>query len=98
MWALYLGSALIVVRSVFRFIEYAMGTDGYLMKHEVFLYVFDATLMFGVMIGFNFVHPSEVKGLLRGRNAVRWLIFTKQMDRVGEGEVINEALEQVEWY
>ena len=95
MWALYLASALIVVRSIFRFVEYAMGSDGYLMRHEVFLYVFDSVLMLGVMVGFNIVHPSEVKGLLRGWKAMRWLIFTRDMEKVDEGEAINVALEQV---
>ena len=37
-----------------------MGDDGYLMKHEVFSYVFDATLMLLAMISLNVVHPSDV--------------------------------------
>ena len=95
MWALYLASALVVVRSVFRLVEYIMGSDGYLMKHEVWLYVFDAVLMFGVMVGFNVVHPSEVKGLLRGRKAMRWLVLTREMEKVDEAEAIDGALKEV---
>ncbi|KAH6840591.1 RTA1 protein [Chaetomium sp. MPI-CAGE-AT-0009] len=64
MWALYSGSALIMVRSVFRAVEYLQGFDGYLLSHEVYLYVFDAVLMFLVMILFNRVHPSEIVALI----------------------------------
>ena len=64
MWALYVGSALIMVRSVFRAIEYLQGFNGYLLGHEAYLYVFDAVLMFLVMALFNRVHPSEVVALI----------------------------------
>jgi hypothetical protein len=57
---LYVSSALIMVRSVFRVIEYIMGEDGVLMAHEVYIYVFDATLMFIVCVAFNVFHPSAI--------------------------------------
>ncbi|KAL5003686.1 RTA1 like protein-domain-containing protein [Aspergillus recurvatus] len=57
---LYAGNMLIMIRSVFRLIEYAMGNNGYLLRHEAFLYVFDGVLMLVVMILFNIVHPSGV--------------------------------------
>ncbi|KAL2126588.1 hypothetical protein VTI74DRAFT_574 [Chaetomium olivicolor] len=60
MWALYLGSGLVMIRSVFRAVEYLQGFDGYLLSHEAYLYVFDAVLMVLVMVLFNRVHPSEV--------------------------------------
>jgi len=64
MWALYIGSALIMVRSVFRAIEYLQGFDGYILNHEAYLYIFDAVLMFLTMALFNYVHPSEVMALI----------------------------------
>jgi SNF family Na+-dependent transporter len=64
MWALYIGSLLVMVRSVFRAVEYLQGFDGYLLSHEAYLYIFDAVLMLLVMALFNFVHPSEVAALL----------------------------------
>lgn len=64
---LYWTSGLILLRSIFRLIEYAMGDDGYLLANEVFLYVFDAVPMFAVMVWFALVHPSEVYALLKGR-------------------------------
>ncbi|KAF8851416.1 RTA1 domain protein [Acephala macrosclerotiorum] len=63
---LYVASILIMVRSVFRVVEYIQGFDGYILEHEVFLYIFDAVLMFAVMVIFNMVHPSEVTALMDG--------------------------------
>jgi hypothetical protein len=37
--------ALILVRSIFRVVEYAAGNDGYPLTHEWMLYVFDSVLM-----------------------------------------------------
>ncbi|MCJ1281756.1 hypothetical protein MMC26_001079 [Xylographa opegraphella] len=70
--ALYLSSLLIMVRSIFRVVEYALGNDGYLMQHEWFLYVFDAVLMVGVMVVFLVVHPGQVSTNPKGRNATGW--------------------------
>lgn len=47
------------------------GNDGYLISHEVYLYVFDAMLMFLVMVIFAIVHPSEINAQLRGPGAKR---------------------------
>jgi hypothetical protein len=58
MWMLYTTSALILVRSVFRVIEYITGKEGYLLTHEWTLYVFDAALMFGTMAVYAVVYPA----------------------------------------
>lgn len=42
---LYITSAIILIRSIFRVIEYLQGNGGYLISHEIFLYVFDTVLM-----------------------------------------------------
>ena len=52
-----------MVRSVVRVIEYIQGTNGYILSHEVFLYVFDATLMFIAIAIFVLWHPSPMLGL-----------------------------------
>ncbi|KAL4993373.1 RTA1 like protein [Aspergillus recurvatus] len=57
---LYAASVLILVRSVFRLVEYVQGNDGYLISHEVFMYVFDAALMFLAMLVMNACHPSMI--------------------------------------
>lgn len=49
LWVLYVTSALILIRSIFRIVEYLQGNNGYLISHEVFIYVMDALLMAIVM-------------------------------------------------
>ncbi|KAF4472122.1 RTM1 [Fusarium agapanthi] len=52
-------SGLILVRSLFRMIEYVEGPDGELQSKEVYLYVLDAIPMAIVSIGFHVFHPSK---------------------------------------
>lgn len=66
MHMLYFVSGLIMIRSLFRVVEYVTGTDGYLMAHEWPLYAFDTILMFGVLALFFFYHPSRIPGLVSG--------------------------------
>ncbi|OLN87281.1 Protein RTA1-like protein 5 [Colletotrichum chlorophyti] len=58
LWMLYSVSAFIMVRSIFRLIEYVLGGDGYPLRNEWTLYVFDAMLMFFVMVAFGYRFPS----------------------------------------
>lgn len=44
-WTLLLVSLLILARSIVRFVEFAEGTDGVIISHEWYLYVFDALFM-----------------------------------------------------
>lgn len=60
LWITYLASGFIMVRCVFRIAEYAGGQDGVLLGTEIYLYIFDAALMFAVMVLFNVQHPSIV--------------------------------------
>lgn len=64
MIALYIASILILIRSIIRVVEYLQGYDGYLMKTEVFIYIFDALLMFVTMLVLQYAHPSEINCLL----------------------------------
>jgi hypothetical protein len=57
---LYGVSALVIVRSVFRLIEYAGGEDGYLLSHEWPLYAFDTLTMLAVAVIFFYVYPSNI--------------------------------------
>ncbi|KAL1631052.1 hypothetical protein SLS56_004575 [Neofusicoccum ribis] len=66
LFTLYLVSVLILIRSLFRVVEYCQGTDGYLLSKEVFMYLFDSLLMLAVMVYMNWKHPSEIGLLLRG--------------------------------
>ncbi|KAJ5758539.1 RTA-like protein [Penicillium odoratum] len=57
---LYTASIFILIRSVFRAIEYITGTTGPIMSTEVYLYVFDAALMFLTMMTFNIFTPKSL--------------------------------------
>ncbi|CAJ0546495.1 Ff.00g011220.m01.CDS01 [Fusarium sp. VM40] len=64
--ALYVTSVLIFIRSLVRVVEFIQGFDGFIISHEIFIYLFDAVPMLAVMLIMNWVHPSEVKTLLTG--------------------------------
>lgn len=57
---LYASSFLIMIRSVFRMIEYGMGNDSVLMRHEGYLFGFDGALMFLVTVAFLWYHPGTI--------------------------------------
>lgn len=61
---LYATSLLIMIRSVFRVVEYIQGNDGFILQHELFLYIFDSLLIFIAMVIFNVAHPHEITRLL----------------------------------
>ncbi|KAJ5677833.1 uncharacterized protein N7477_003466 [Penicillium maclennaniae] len=79
MTALYVASVLILVRSVVRVAEYLEGYSGYLMKHEVFIYVFDALLIFITVLVLQYEHPSEINCLIgRGHKYSEKAIWTRE--------------------
>lgn len=69
LYILYFTSGLIMIRSIFRVVEYLQGNDGYLLRHEVYLYIFDALLMLVVMCSFNWVHPAQITDLAQQRKS-----------------------------
>lgn len=80
-YVLYAVSALILVRSIFRVIEYAMGKDGVLVSNEVYIYIFDALLIFICVVTFNVWHPSRVVAFDHGSkvaNVMEMEILTDQ--------------------
>ncbi|PYH97597.1 RTA1 like protein [Aspergillus ellipticus CBS 707.79] len=60
MRTLYAASFFIMVRSIYRVVEYVQGTSGVLQQHEVYLYIFDAMLMLLCCLLFNIMHPSRI--------------------------------------
>ncbi|KAJ5706014.1 hypothetical protein N7536_001703 [Penicillium majusculum] len=60
MLVLYFASALIMIRCLYRVIEYIQGSTGFLQSHEYFAYTFDAALMLLVTIIFLVFHPSQI--------------------------------------
>lgn len=69
MRVVFLASALIFIRSVFRLIEFTGDKDAPMQKSEAYLYVCDSTLMFGVLAVLIYFHPSEYvpnrKGIMK---------------------------------
>jgi hypothetical protein len=73
---IYAVSALIMVRRVFRVLEFVLGTDGYPMSHEWTLYVFDTILMAGVMALLLIYYPDTLQ-------------FFSELEPVGSQEVLG---------
>lgn len=61
-FTLYVAGGLILIRSVFRVMEFLAGRNSVLQRTEVYLYIFDAVLMFATMVCFNVVHPGDIIG------------------------------------
>ena len=81
MLVLYAVSTLILVRNLFRVIEYVHGNDGYLLSQEWTLYIFDAVLMLLVMVLLAVVHPSEVNAMLKGGRFLRHGVRLRTVER-----------------
>lgn len=62
---LYTTSLLILVRSVFRVIEFIQGNEGYLLQHKWPLYVLDAVLMFLVAVIYFWRYPAGLNEPVR---------------------------------
>ncbi|KAM0437896.1 hypothetical protein ACHAPT_002261 [Fusarium lateritium] len=71
LWTLYVTSLIILIRSVFRVVEYLQGNDGYLISHEIFLYIFDTILMAVVMAIFLIWYVEQLN--LKGKRGHRRL-------------------------
>ena len=65
MRVLYTVSTFIMIRSILRVVEYIQGNDGYILRHEEFLYIFDGCLMLAVMALYNVIHPNEITAFQR---------------------------------
>ncbi|KAM0084705.1 hypothetical protein ACKRZS_003053 [Fusarium odoratissimum] len=51
---------IMIIRSIVRAVEYLQGQGGFVISHEVFIYLFDASLMFLVMLLFLIIHPGRL--------------------------------------
>ncbi|KAH6955884.1 RTA1 like protein-domain-containing protein [Ilyonectria sp. MPI-CAGE-AT-0026] len=68
---LYVTGVLILIRSIFRVVEFIQGNHGALMRSEAYVFVFDGLLMLIVLVWMNWFHPSEIGLLLRGDEPVK---------------------------
>jgi hypothetical protein len=46
LYAIYFSSLLVLIRQIYRVIEFSQGFSGYLAVHEVYFYIFDTILIF----------------------------------------------------
>lgn len=60
LWCLYAACVLILIRSVFRVVEFVQGNNGWIMRREYLLYVFDAVLMAVQAMLLLIVYPGKV--------------------------------------
>jgi hypothetical protein len=81
LWVLYSVSALILVRSLFRVVEYLQGNRGYLISHEIYLYIFDALLMAIVMAVFLFFYVQDLgRVIVDKRSSGRQMLSSTDSD------------------
>ena len=62
MWALYAACFLILVRSIFRVAEFVEGNNGFIMRREYLLYIFDACLMALAGVVLVITYPGSFLG------------------------------------
>ncbi|KZM23608.1 response to stress [Ascochyta rabiei] len=60
-----LAAVIIILRCIFHVIEFAQGHSGYLVSHEIFIYIFDAAPMLVVQSMMHFVYAAKVFGVGR---------------------------------
>jgi hypothetical protein len=49
----------ILIRSVYRMVDFSLGRTGYTQSHEWCMYVFDAMVIFPVVVLYVHWHPSK---------------------------------------
>ncbi|KAL5592438.1 hypothetical protein FOBRF1_013464 [Fusarium oxysporum] len=57
---LMVAAVIVILRCLFRAVEFGQGEDGYLMAHEIFMYLADTAPMFAVQIMFHWIHAGDV--------------------------------------
>jgi len=62
MKVLYAASGMIVLRNTVRTVEYCEGFDGWIIKHEAMLFIFDAVPMSMLMFALLLWHPARLLG------------------------------------
>ncbi|OJJ78141.1 hypothetical protein ASPBRDRAFT_50924 [Aspergillus brasiliensis CBS 101740] len=70
--ALYSTGTLIMIRSIFRLVEFVESTDGPLSRYEWLSYIFDAVMILITCAILNYIHPGEIKG---ARSYVRLILY-----------------------
>lgn len=85
MWALYACCFLILVRSIFRVAEFVEGNDGFIMKREYLLYIFDACLMSLAGVVLVVVYPGSFLGRDDGKRESALRLMSMDEERSSHG-------------
>ncbi|KAG9796324.1 hypothetical protein KCU88_g134, partial [Aureobasidium melanogenum] len=89
LFMLYACSALIMIRSIFRVVEYLSGVDGYLLSHEWPMYAFDAGPMWAVQVIFLVWFPHRFQ--FGGKRATDDLSSPGMEDGGGDGNLLLQT-------
>lgn len=81
-YVLYAIGTAIFVRNLVRVVEYAQGPRGMIARQEVFVYLFDAALIFGSMAALLVTHPGR---LIKKAKRVDTAIANATTEAVKEG-------------
>jgi hypothetical protein len=55
-------AVIIILRCIFRVIEFSQGHTGYLASREIYMYIFDSAPMLAVQTMFHFVYAADIFG------------------------------------
>jgi hypothetical protein len=59
LWVTNIASLCILIRSVYRMVDFSLGRTGYTQSHEWCMYVFDAMVIFPVVVLYVHWYPSK---------------------------------------
>lgn len=88
-WTIYASSLFILVRNIFRVVEYGEGADGSASRQEAYIYVFDASLMFLTMFVFVIFHPGFLIRAVKKAQAAGTSMFDSYMRDVDGQRLLN---------
>ncbi|KAF9778291.1 hypothetical protein IL306_004218 [Fusarium sp. DS 682] len=94
-YAMFMALALIVLRIIFRLIEYSEGLDSQIPRHEAYQYTLDSLPMLIALLAFNVVHPARVMGGKQDNMPKFWQ-RNKGRAKVPSGEVSPVFLSEVD--
>lgn len=69
--AIEVATVVMIVRSTVRAIEFLEGEGGFVISHEIFIYLFDALLMFALMVILFVIHPGRLMKETKGAKGYR---------------------------
>lgn len=89
---LYIVLALIIIRNIYRLVEFGTGANSPTVKHEWYNYVFDAVPMFFALVLLNVVHPGKT---LQGPRS-DFSEEDREMKRIKQGKKAAKKAEKKE--